>query len=169
MQIILNNINKLAETNVEHLFYKFWAPHMLMYISSVYTFCLVAICLCLYCNSKKNNLIYKVLNLAVLSIFVVALWSYLTDVTFIYIVYILTFVSAVVMLFLSVVLMLPSSAVHMSKKHNSLFIFFILPTPDLTFLLLLLSFLFWVREYIFVTNYISQTNLLKVIEELVKR
>jgi hypothetical protein len=40
----------------------------------------------------------------------------LTDVTFIYVVYILTFVSAVVMLFLSVVLMLPSSALAVSKR-----------------------------------------------------
>lgn len=39
--------------------------------------------------------------------------------TFIYVVYILTFVSAVVMLFLSVVLMLPSSAISISTKSSS--------------------------------------------------
>jgi NADH:ubiquinone oxidoreductase subunit 6 (subunit J) len=44
----------------------------------------------------------------------------MTDVTFIYIVYILAFVSAVVMLFLSVVLMLPSSAIAVSKRNFSL-------------------------------------------------
>lgn len=41
----------------------------------------------------------------------------MTDVTFIYVVYILTFVSAVVMLFLSVVLMLPSSAIAVAKRN----------------------------------------------------
>jgi len=55
-----------------------------------------------------------------LSVFTVGLWSYSTDLTFIYIVYILTFVSAVVMLFLSVVLMLPSSVMSVrSKSYNS--------------------------------------------------
>ncbi len=39
--------------------------------------------------------------------------------TFIYVVYILTFVSAVVMLFLSVVLMLPSSAISVAKRNFS--------------------------------------------------
>lgn len=39
--------------------------------------------------------------------------------TFIYVVYILTFVSAVVMLFLSVVLMLPSSAISISTKSST--------------------------------------------------
>lgn len=43
----------------------------------------------------------------------------MTDVTFIYVVYILTFVSAVVMLFLSVVLMLPSSAISISSTKQS--------------------------------------------------
>ena len=43
----------------------------------------------------------------------------MTDVTFIYVVYILTFVSAVVMLFLSVVLMLPSSAISISSRKQS--------------------------------------------------
>ena len=58
-----------------------------------------------------RNLIYKVLNLGLMSIFVAALWSLSTDLTFIYVVYVLAFVGAVVMLFLSVILMLPASAV----------------------------------------------------------
>jgi NADH:ubiquinone oxidoreductase subunit 6 (subunit J) len=78
-----------------------------------------------------------VLNLAILSVFVVALWSYLTDVTFIYIVYILTFVSAVVMLFLSVVLMLPSSAVYISKKSSSIFLLINFAPFNYCFLLLI--------------------------------
>ena len=46
--------------------------------------------------------------------------------TFIYVVYILTFVSAVVMLFLSVVLMLPSSAISISStKYSSTLLTFI--------------------------------------------
>jgi NADH:ubiquinone oxidoreductase subunit 6 (subunit J) len=130
MPIILSNITRLSDSTVQSFFNKFWATPIFMYVSSVYTFCLVIICVCLYFN-RRNNLIYKVLNLAVLSVFVVALWSYLTDVTFIYVVYILTFVSAVVMLFLSVVLMLPSSAVAVPKKSVS-YIIFILFTDGST-------------------------------------
>jgi len=51
----------------------------------------------------------------------------MTDVTFIYIVYILAFVSAVVMLFLSVVLMLPSSAIAVSKRNFSLILLSAMP------------------------------------------
>jgi hypothetical protein len=86
-------------------------------ISATYAVCGSAIVMCMFATTLRN-LIYKVLNLAVLSVFVVALWAYLTDVTFIYVVYILTFVSAVVMLFLSVVLMLPSSALAVPKRAS---------------------------------------------------
>ena len=86
-------------------------------ISLTYAICGFVIVLCMFATTLRS-LIYKVLNLAVLSVFVVALWAYLTDVTFIYIVYILTFVSAVVMLFLSVVLMLPSSAIAVTKRNS---------------------------------------------------
>ena len=54
----------------------------------------------------------------------------MTDVTFIYIVYILAFVSAVVMLFLSVVLMLPSSAIAVNKRNLSLTLLSALDTSD---------------------------------------
>lgn len=86
--------------------------------SPTYAVCGSIIVLCMLATTLRN-LIYKVLNLAVLSVFVVALWAYLTDVTFIYVVYILTFVSAVVMLFLSVVLMLPSSAIAVTKRNGT--------------------------------------------------
>jgi len=62
-----------------------------------------------------RNSIYKVLNLGVMSILVAGLWSYTTDLTFIYVVYILAFVGAVIMLFLSVILMLPSSAISSNR------------------------------------------------------
>src|SRR4051812_15021707 len=61
--------------------------------------------------NSLGHLIYKVLNLGVLSILVAATWAYVTDLSFVYVVYVLAFVGAVVMLFLSVILMLPSSAV----------------------------------------------------------
>ena len=125
MLTTLSNITRLTDSFVQSLFYKFWAMPIFMYVSSVYIFCLVVICLCMYFN-RRDNLIYKVLNLAVLSVFVVALWSYLTDVTFIYVVYILTFVSAVVMLFLSVVLMLPTSAVAVPKRAANYVLFVLL-------------------------------------------
>jgi NADH:ubiquinone oxidoreductase subunit 6 (subunit J) len=86
-------------------------------VSLTYAICGSIIVMCMFATTLRN-LIYKVLNLAVLSVFVVALWAYLTDVTFIYVVYILTFVSAVVMLFLSVVLMLPSSAIAVTKRNS---------------------------------------------------
>jgi hypothetical protein len=81
--------------------------------SSVFEFFILYafIILSLFANSALRNLIYKVLNLGVMSILIAALWAYTTDLTFIYIVYILAFVGAVVMLFLSVILMLPSSVV----------------------------------------------------------
>jgi hypothetical protein len=53
--------------------------------------------------------VYKILSLLALSLLVVILWIYKTQFLFIYIVYILAFISAVLMLFLSVVLMLPVS------------------------------------------------------------
>lgn len=58
-----------------------------------------------------RNLVYRVMNLGILSIFAIALWAVLTGPNFVYIVYILAFVGAVIMLFLSVILMLPSSAI----------------------------------------------------------
>lgn len=58
--------------------------------------------------------------------------------TFIYVVYILTFVSAVVMLFLSVVLMLPSSAVSVPKKA---IILFLIPAEEVPFSILTYFFL----------------------------
>lgn len=58
---------------------------------------------------SKGTTVHKVLGLLLLSIFVVFLWILQTQFLFIYIVYILAFISAVLMLFLSVVLMLPIS------------------------------------------------------------
>ena len=97
--------------------------------SLTYAVCGFIIVLCMLATTLRN-LIYKVLNLAVLSVFAVALWAYLTDVTFIYVVYILTFVSAVVMLFLSVVLMLPSSAIAVTKRNSMPGLLFAIGTAE---------------------------------------
>jgi len=59
--------------------------------------------------TQLTSLIYRVINLAIISLLVVGTWAYFTDITFLYIVYILAFVGAVIMLFLSVILMLPAS------------------------------------------------------------
>jgi len=66
--------------------------------------------------NQLSNLIYKVINLAGLSLLTVTAWSYSVDLTFLFIVYILAFVGAVVMLFLSVVLMLPTSVISKDTK-----------------------------------------------------
>lgn len=58
---------------------------------------------------NKGTTVHKVLGLLLTSIFVVFLWILQSQFLFIYIVYILAFISAVLMLFLSVVLMLPIS------------------------------------------------------------
>jgi len=68
--------------------------------------------------NQLSNLVYRVLNLVILSILTVATWAYFTDLTFLYIVYILAFTGAVVMLFLSVVLMLPTSVTTNLQPHN---------------------------------------------------
>ena len=58
---------------------------------------------------NKGTTVHKVLGLLLTSVFVVFLWMLQSQFLFIYIVYILAFISAVLMLFLSVVLMLPIS------------------------------------------------------------
>lgn len=58
---------------------------------------------------SKGTTVHKVLGLLLVSIFVVFLWILQTQFLFIYVVYIMAFISAVLMLFLSVVLMLPIS------------------------------------------------------------
>jgi NADH:ubiquinone oxidoreductase subunit 6 (subunit J) len=63
------------------------------------------------CSNLLSNLIQRVLNLAVLSLIVVATWLYATELMYPLIAYIIAFLGAIVMLFLSVVLMLPSSVI----------------------------------------------------------
>lgn len=58
---------------------------------------------------NKSTTVHKVLGLLLTSIFVVFLWMLQSQFLFIYIVYILAFISAVLILFLSVVLILPIS------------------------------------------------------------
>lgn len=70
--IIFLNTSNITEVSTISTLYQLWATPMLMDISAVYGFCVLVICLCMYCN-RRDNLIYKVLNLAVLSVFVVGL------------------------------------------------------------------------------------------------
>jgi len=69
---------------------------------------------------SSKNLVYSVLNLGLLSIFLIFMWMYFLEVNFILIVYILAFIGAIVMLFLSVVLMLPSSTFSEEKSYSTL-------------------------------------------------
>jgi NADH:ubiquinone oxidoreductase subunit 6 (subunit J) len=103
---------------------KFWAISevlslILINTTSEFFFLYSFIVLSLLATFFRNS-IYKVLNLGVMSIFVAALWGYTTDLTFIYVVYILAFVGAVIMLFLSVILMLPSSVISSNKMAKSI-------------------------------------------------
>ena len=80
--------------------------------------------------NQIDNLIYRVINLASLSLAVISTWIYFTDLIFLYIVYILAFIGAVIMLFLSIVLMLPSSTININNKINSLFLVIIIEMSD---------------------------------------
>jgi hypothetical protein len=66
-----------------------------------------------------SNPIYRIINLAVISLLMVFMWGYSLDFTFILLCYVIAFTSAVVMLFLSVVLMLPASTVSSTFQNNS--------------------------------------------------
>lgn len=68
---------------------------------------------------SKGTTVHKVLGLLLVSIFVVFLWILQTQFLFIYIVYIMAFISAVLMLFLSVVLMLPISTLTSKNATNN--------------------------------------------------
>jgi len=61
-----------------------------------------------------------VINLSFLSLLVIGLWIYATDMLFIFLVYVLAFVGAVIMLFISVILMLPSTSSVYSSSLNRL-------------------------------------------------
>lgn len=84
----------------------------------------------------KGTTVHKVLGLLLTSIFVVFLWMLQSQFLFIYVVYILAFISAVLMLFLSVVLMLPISTLttkntltDQKNKHKAYF-FVVVITQD---------------------------------------
>lgn len=105
---------------------------------------------------SKGTTVHKVLGLLLLSIFVVFLWILQTQFLFIYLVYILAFISAVLMLFLSVVLMLPISTFNQSTTlfKNSLFPFSIIFIYDEIVILkfVVLSILFFSALYILLKN-----------------
>jgi NADH:ubiquinone oxidoreductase subunit 6 (subunit J) len=109
----------------------------------------------------KGSTVHKVLGLLLVSVFVVFIWTLQTQFLFIYIVYILAFISAVLMLFLSVVLMLPISSLTSKNSKN-------LPVTLLMFtqynnvefngglsavLLILLIIFMYYATYIFITTH----------------
>lgn len=110
---------------------------------------------------KNGSVIHKILGLLLLSIFVVFLWILQTQFLFIYIVYILAFISAVLMLFLSVVLMLPISLpkkITKYKYNNIVFIFSILVYNDIYIIqkLIIINFLLFV---LLIHTYLKFKNL----------
>lgn len=110
---------------------------------------------------SKGTTVHKVLGLLLLSIFVVFLWMLQTQFLFIYLVYILAFISAVLMLFLSVVLMLPISTFNQSTtlfKNNIIFLIFSINIDNyiiIKFILLNLIVLFYI--------YINKNKVIKYI------
>lgn len=106
--------------------------------------------------NQLNNLIYRVINLASLSLITVGVWAYFTDLTFLYIVYILAFTGAVVMLFLSVILMLPASVTSKNSLTNGLIV------TELTFIdnnLYYTSFLFLILFLMLIFAYTTIKSL----------
>lgn len=114
---------------------------LLIFIALVFTF------------HAKGTTVHKVLGLLLVSIFVVFLWILQTQFLFIYLVYILAFISAVLMLFLSVVLMLPISTFTHSSfsvkiKKNS-FIGYFLLSIDTNFFTKYIFFVFIILGIIY--------------------
>lgn len=85
------------------------------FVSTVLTLLIVASLVLTFHSSGTT--VHKVLGLLLVSIFVVFLWILQTQFLFIYVVYIMAFISAVLMLFLSVVLMLPISTLTSKNYH----------------------------------------------------
>jgi NADH:ubiquinone oxidoreductase subunit 6 (subunit J) len=70
-------------------------------------FLLIGIC---SINFFDSNIIYRIINLGVLCILFVSLWSFYFDSNFILLLYLLIFVGAIVIFFLSIIMMLPNVA-----------------------------------------------------------
>jgi NADH:ubiquinone oxidoreductase subunit 6 (subunit J) len=107
----------------------------------------------LFTFNKKSTTVHKVLGLLLSSIFVVFLWILQTQFLFIYIVYILAFISAVLMLFLSVVLMLPISTNILWNKTKILknnFSILVFINNDLC---LIIKFVIIILIVLFITTY----------------
>jgi NADH:ubiquinone oxidoreductase subunit 6 (subunit J) len=110
--------------------------------------------------NKKSTTVHKVLGLLLSSIFVVFLWILQTQFLFIYIVYILAFISAVLMLFLSVVLMLPiSTNVLQNKskilKNTSIILLFIDNNFNVLIKFALISLFVWFIILYYFSTYFS--------------
>jgi len=74
---MVNNFFKIknavvSDSEILSLFHQFWTAAPVTNTSSVYALCILVIGMCMYAAGCRN-LIYKVLNLAVLSVFVVSL------------------------------------------------------------------------------------------------
>ena len=66
--------------------------------------------------NQLQSLVYRVINLAFLSLVIVLEWAHNTFLSYIVLVYIIAFIGAIVMLFLSVVLMLPTSLINVVQN-----------------------------------------------------
>jgi NADH:ubiquinone oxidoreductase subunit 6 (subunit J) len=127
----------------------FWWGIIYRSISPLFGYLVFTILLTLLINETKN-IIYKVLNLILLSILVVALWMIYAEMLFLFIVYIIAFIGAIIMLFLSVVLMLPAS-ITVYHKQNSDGFFVTLLKPITTGLAIIEYTLSGIWEWITLT------------------
>lgn len=133
---LFNLINSIAllYSNTNILPYKAIEMLNISFVSTMLTSLIVmSLVLTFYAGGTT---VHKVLGLLLVSVFVVFLWVLQTQFLFIYIVYIMAFISAVLMLFLSVVLMLPISTLtsknySTDSKHNRNFTPFMLISSNL--------------------------------------
>lgn len=140
--------------------------------SSFVLFSLLLVSLGLTFHSKGTT-VHKVLGLLLTSIFVVFLWILQSQFLFIYIVYILAFISAVLMLFLSVVLMLPISTltsknILTDQKDKFSLGIISLGSENLTSFVITTGFILLVIYLLFLCNNIISYNFNNMYDDLVE-
>lgn len=122
---------------------------------------------------NKGTTVHKVLGLLLTSIFVVFLWILQSQFLFIYVVYILAFISAVLMLFLSVVLMLPISTltsknILIDKKNKFNFIAIVFSSENYTSFGIAAIFILTAAYLVFLYNKFNPYFAKKTYKDLVE-
>ena len=122
---------------------------------------------------NKGTTVHKVLGLLLTSIFVVFLWMLQSQFLFIYVVYILAFISAVLMLFLSVVLMLPISTLTAKNtltdhknQHKAYFFVSLIAQEDFTISMASITLIVFLFFVVFLMKYVNISNVYKMYVDL---